>query len=83
MQDSKPLTPLVTDNKLPAWQRVIAHYRETRAGTHTDARTWREFQLAEGKYEQLENALQQNEDLWGYVQDEIRSVDFRHRKTHS
>lgn len=54
--------------------RVIAFFREIKAGTYTTERSWIELQLVPGEYEEIERQLERDEDLWGVVQDKIRCV---------
>ncbi|KAF2473708.1 uncharacterized protein BDR25DRAFT_311908 [Lindgomyces ingoldianus] len=68
-----PLTPPPTDEKLFAHApRVIALFKEIRAGRHAKREPWTEFQLSAGEYDEIERQLEQDEDLSGYVKDKIR-----------
>jgi hypothetical protein len=68
-----PLTPPSTAKKpFAEAHRVVALFKQIRAGTNAerDART--EFQLADGEYDQIESTLQQDDVLSGYVDEKIR-----------
>ncbi|KAF2466100.1 uncharacterized protein BDR25DRAFT_336652 [Lindgomyces ingoldianus] len=68
-----PLTPPPTDEKPFAQaHRVIALFKEIRAGKHTKRNPWTEFQLSAEEYDEIERRLRRDEDLSGYVNDKIR-----------
>jgi hypothetical protein len=70
---SEPLTPPLTDKKPSATAlRVIALLQDIQAGRDTEQRTWIEFQLAQGGYDTIERAFQEDDVLAGYVKDKIR-----------
>jgi hypothetical protein len=80
----QPLTPPSTDKKLFAGAlRVIALFKDIQQGRHTTRDTQIEFKLAEGEYDYIERTLQQDDELWGFAQNKIRFVSFRHPKGHS
>ncbi|KAF2803432.1 uncharacterized protein BDZ99DRAFT_173209 [Mytilinidion resinicola] len=67
-----PLTPPPTDEKPFAQaHRVIALFKEIRAGRHIKRHPRTEFQLATGDYDEIECRLERSE-LSGYVKDKIR-----------
>ena len=69
----QPLTPPPTDKKhFTEAPRVIAHFRHIQAGRDTGGEPWKEFQLVQGEYDQIERTLQQDDVLSGYVDDKIR-----------
>lgn len=73
-----PLTRPLTDKKpFAEVTRVIALFRDRRAGRDIKQGPWIEFQLAQGEYDEIERRLEQDEALWGYVKDKIRWVDLR------
>ena len=68
-----PLTPPPTDEKPFAQaHRVIALFKEIRAGKHTKRDPWTEFQLSAEEYDEIEGRLRRDEELSGYVNDKIR-----------
>lgn len=72
---TRPLTPPPTDEKPFAQApRVIALFKEIRAGRHVKREPWTEFQLSAGEYDEIERQLERDEDLLGYVKDKIRCV---------
>jgi hypothetical protein len=75
---NQPPTPPLTDKKpFAEAPRVLKLFKEIRAGIDTKQRTWEEFELTSGEYDQIKSALHQDNALSGYVQDKIRLVDFR------
>jgi hypothetical protein len=73
-----PLTPPPTDKKVfTQVPRILALFRERKAGTYDERNLWTVFQLAVGEYDELERQLKQEESLWGYVEDKIRQVASR------
>jgi hypothetical protein len=67
------LTPPPTDEKQYARvRRVLTLFEAIRDGNHAEQSPWREFQLAEGDYDEIERRLKQDEALLGYVKDKIR-----------
>ena len=68
-----PLTPPPTDEK-PFTQahRVVALFKDIRAGKHTKQDLWRMFQLASGEYREIQRELDQDEPLAQYVKSKIR-----------
>jgi hypothetical protein len=73
------LTPPQTDEKPFAQvHRVIALFKEIRAGKHIKRDPWTEFQLSKGEYDEIQRQLGRDEDLSGYVKDKIRWVYSRH-----
>lgn len=80
---SEPLTPPPTGKKpFATAPRVIAFLRLIQAGRNTEQGTLIEFQLAQGEYNKIERALQEDDVLAGYVKDKIRQVDFKDRDDH-
>ncbi|KAF2804388.1 uncharacterized protein BDZ99DRAFT_397834 [Mytilinidion resinicola] len=70
---NQPLTPPLTDKKpFTEAPRVIAQFRQIQAGRDTGREPWKEFELAQGEYDQIEMTLQQDDVLSGYVEDKIR-----------
>lgn len=68
-----PLTPPPTDEKPFAQaHRVVALFRDIRAGKHTKQDPWRIFQLASGEYREIQRQLDQDEPLARYVKSKIR-----------
>ncbi|KAI9764422.1 MAG: hypothetical protein M1840_008445 [Geoglossum simile] len=68
-----PLTPPPTDKKVfTQVPRVLAFFRERKAGRSVERDPWMVFQLAVGEYDELERRLEQEESLWGFVKDKIR-----------
>ncbi len=57
--------------------QIIAIFEEREAGKIFNTNEWIEFQLVQGEYEELQRRLERNEELFGYVQDKIRSVYWR------
>jgi hypothetical protein len=71
--ESPPLTPPPTDKKPFAQaHRVIAFFKDIRAGRHIKQQPWTEFLLASGDYDEIERQLGRDEPLSGYVKDKIR-----------
>jgi hypothetical protein len=71
----QPLTPPPTDEKPFAQaRRVIALFRDRKAGSYTKEEPWKEFRLAPEEYAEVERLLSRDEALWGYVDDKIRYV---------
>ena len=68
-----PLTPPPTDEK-PYTQaaRVIALFNEIKAGSYIRETPWLVFQLQRGEFDEIEHLLEQDQSLWGFVQDKIR-----------
>lgn len=67
-----PLTPPLTNEKrFPGALRVLALFRQIKAGRHADELTWASFQLVPGEYEEIERVLKLDEDLGGFVDDKI------------
>jgi len=73
-QANHPLTPPTDKKQFAQAHRVIALFREIRAGRHIKRHPWTEFQLAEGEYDEIERQLERDEVLSGYVKDKIRCV---------
>jgi len=74
-----PLTPPPTHEKQFARvRRVLTLFEAIRDGSHAGKIPWREFQLAEGDYDEIGRRLKQDEALSGYVKDKIRLVYSTH-----
>lgn len=73
-----PLTPPPIDEKtFIQAPRVIKLFKERAAGRSIGHQPWTKFQLAPGEYEEILRQLSRDEELYGYVQDKIRYVDFK------
>jgi hypothetical protein len=72
-----PLTPPPTDEK-PFLQahRIVALFKDIRAGRHTKQNPWWEFQLASGEYGEIKRQLDRDGALSEYVKDKIRYAGF-------
>lgn len=53
-------------------RRVLQLFTDIRAGKQVARDPWTEFQLAEGKYDEIVYLLSQDEELLGFIQDKIR-----------
>ena len=70
---ARPLTPPPTDEKqFPQVHRVLALFKNIRAGRHTKQQLEIEFQLVEGDYDEIDRQIDRDEVLSGYVKDKIR-----------
>ncbi|KAK2765091.1 hypothetical protein FQN54_008790 [Arachnomyces sp. PD_36] len=68
-----PLTPPPTDEKgYTQALRVIALFKDIRAGRHIKRYPWTEFRLSKEDYDEVERQLSRDESLLGYVKDKIR-----------
>jgi hypothetical protein len=68
-----PLTPPPTEEKtFTQAARVIALFKDIKAGKHVKRQPWTEFQLARGEYDEIEHQLSRDETLYGFVKDKIR-----------
>jgi hypothetical protein len=69
-----PLTPPPpTDEKrFTQVQPVLALFKAIQNGQHARQGSWREFQLEEGEYEEIELRLKEDNELFGYTKDKIR-----------
>lgn len=66
------MAPLTDKKHSAVALRVIELFRQIGAGFPPDLGPWIEFQLEQGQYDEIERTLQEDEDLWGFVQDKIR-----------
>ena len=70
-----PLTPPPTCKKaFPQASRVIALFKDIKAGRHVNQHPWTQFQLAQGEFDEIERRLKQDESLFGFVKDKTRYV---------
>ena len=70
-----PLTPPSTCKKsFPQACRVIALFKDIKAGRHVKQHPWTQFQLAQGEFDEIERCLRQDESLFGFVKDKTRYV---------
>ena len=70
-----PLTPPPTcKNAFTQASRIIALFKDIKAGRHAKQHPWTEFQLAEGEFDELERRLRQDESLFEFVKDKTRYV---------
>lgn len=73
---SKPPTPKsLPKNRRPlpgAIVDIIQLFKNIQRGVDTDRSPWRTYHLTPEDYEELVHLLEQDEHLWGYVEDKIR-----------
>lgn len=71
-----PLTLPSSDQKtFTQAAQVISLFKNIEAGRKgSDRIPWKEFQLAEGEYDEIKRQLGQDEDLFGFVSHKIQYV---------
>ncbi|KAF2019464.1 hypothetical protein BU24DRAFT_419080 [Aaosphaeria arxii CBS 175.79] len=56
----------------PGAESVIEAFRQLEAGTYPANTHWTRFQLEEGDFDEIQSALQQDNELWGFVDEKVR-----------
>jgi hypothetical protein len=69
---SQPLTPPPTDERSISVSRIIKEVRSRQQGRSLTGIPWADYTLDPEGYEDLFHRLQNDEPLWGFVEDKLR-----------